>query len=177
MQHVFGSRLVGAVDIDFRLDDRHEACRDDAPPELVCQSLDPWLDQVALPLVIHALGGGRETIPAGYLELQESPMDGARREAREEARARLEIDALLGVYNIPRISQVQMIYRARLKHPDVAAGEESEAVRLVTWDEIPWDDLAFPVVETTLKRYFRDVRRGTFPFHIEDVTTRMKRDR
>ena len=35
------------------------AIRDDAPEELVCQSLDPWLDQVALPLVIHALGGGR----------------------------------------------------------------------------------------------------------------------
>lgn len=33
--------------------------RDDPPRALVCQSLDPWLDQVALPLVIHALGGGR----------------------------------------------------------------------------------------------------------------------
>jgi hypothetical protein len=33
--------------------------RDDPPDALVCQSLDPWLDQVALPLVIHALGGGR----------------------------------------------------------------------------------------------------------------------
>ncbi|MBW7920647.1 MAG: hypothetical protein H3C51_00930 [Rubellimicrobium sp.] len=33
--------------------------RDDPPPELAGQSLDPWLDQVALPLVVHALGGGR----------------------------------------------------------------------------------------------------------------------
>ena len=33
--------------------------RDDPPPELVCQSLDPWLDQVALPLVVHSFGGGR----------------------------------------------------------------------------------------------------------------------
>ncbi len=39
-----------------------------APEELVCQKLDPWLDQVALPLVIHALGGGRDTLPAGYLD-------------------------------------------------------------------------------------------------------------
>jgi len=44
------------------------AIRDDAPEELVCQSLDPWLDQVALPLVIHALGGGRDTIPDGLLD-------------------------------------------------------------------------------------------------------------
>jgi len=35
--------------------------RRDPGPELSCQSLDPWLDQVALPLVIHALGGGRPT--------------------------------------------------------------------------------------------------------------------
>ncbi|NKX43817.1 hypothetical protein [Roseicyclus persicicus] len=42
--------------------------RDDPPPELVCQSLDPWLDQVALPLVIHALGGGRDALPAGWLD-------------------------------------------------------------------------------------------------------------
>lgn len=41
----------------------------DAPPEaLVLQPLDPWLDQVALPLVIHRLGGGRDTIPRGLLD-------------------------------------------------------------------------------------------------------------
>ncbi len=44
------------------------AIRDTPPPELVCQSLDPWLDQVALPLVIHALGGGRDTLPGGLLD-------------------------------------------------------------------------------------------------------------
>ncbi|MFP4305359.1 MAG: hypothetical protein ACLFQF_10780 [Rhodosalinus sp.] len=42
--------------------------RDDPPPELVCQSLDPWLDQVALPLVIHAFGGGRDALEAGWLD-------------------------------------------------------------------------------------------------------------
>ncbi len=35
------------------------AIRDDRPEELVIQSLDPWLDQVTLPLVIHSFGGGR----------------------------------------------------------------------------------------------------------------------
>ncbi|KKK97542.1 hypothetical protein LCGC14_2651730, partial [marine sediment metagenome] len=44
------------------------AIRDDPPDELVCQSLDPWLDQVALPLTIHALGGGRDTLPPGHLD-------------------------------------------------------------------------------------------------------------
>lgn len=40
----------------------------DPPIELVGQSLDPWLDQIALPLVIHSFGGGRDTLPAGYLD-------------------------------------------------------------------------------------------------------------
>ncbi|MDV4145347.1 hypothetical protein [Shimia sp. FJ5] len=39
-----------------------------APPELICQPLDPWLDQVALPLVIHSFGGGRDALPEGYLD-------------------------------------------------------------------------------------------------------------
>lgn len=42
--------------------------RDDPPPELIGQALYPWLDQIALPLVIHAMGGGRDTLPSGYLD-------------------------------------------------------------------------------------------------------------
>jgi hypothetical protein len=42
--------------------------RDDMPIELVSQSLNPWLDQIALPLVIHSLGGGRDTLPEGLLD-------------------------------------------------------------------------------------------------------------
>lgn len=62
--------FFGRCPVEFggRFTDYAVTIRDDAPPELVCQSLDPWLDQVALPLVIHALGGGRDTIPAGLLD-------------------------------------------------------------------------------------------------------------
>mmetsp|Transcript_24127 Transcript_24127/g.44826 ORF Transcript_24127/g.44826 Transcript_24127/m.44826 type:complete len:335 (+) Transcript_24127:8400-9404(+) len=39
------------------------------PPEaIVCQKLDPWLDQIALPLVIHALGGGRDSAVHDHLD-------------------------------------------------------------------------------------------------------------
>jgi hypothetical protein len=44
------------------------AIRGTPPVELCAQSFDPWLDQVALPLVIHALGGARETLPDGLLD-------------------------------------------------------------------------------------------------------------
>lgn len=56
-------KLFGQRFLDYALE-----IRDDAPKELVCQSLDPWLDQVALPLVIHSFGGGRDTLPAGLLD-------------------------------------------------------------------------------------------------------------
>lgn len=96
---------------------------------------------------------GYWTLPAGYLEVHETTMAGAVREAWEEAYAQIELDALLAVYNVPRISQVQVIYRARLLSAEVAAGPESEEVRLFRWDEIPWSDLAFPSVRWALHHY------------------------
>jgi ADP-ribose pyrophosphatase YjhB (NUDIX family) len=99
------------------------------------------------------------TLPAGYLELNESTTDGAIREAWEEAQARIAIDGLLAIYNIPRISQVQLIYRARLIDPAIGAGPESLEVRLFRWDEIPWHDLAFPSVKWALD-HFHEVREA-----------------
>jgi len=86
------------------------------------------------------------TLPAGFLEEKETAEEGAIREAREEACAAIEIEGLLGCYSVPRISQVQLMFRARLIDPAIAPGPESTDVRLVTWDEIPWNDLAFPSV-------------------------------
>ncbi len=93
------------------------------------------------------------TLPAGYLEQHETPEAGAVREAWEEARARIEIDALLAVYAIPHRSQVQLIFRARLVAPDVAPGPESREVALYRWEEIPWDAIAFPSVRWALHHW------------------------
>ena len=93
------------------------------------------------------------TLPAGFLELHETPEEGARREAWEEARARIAIDALLAVYSVPRISQVQLIYRATLAEPGFSAGPESLEVELFDWANIPWTELAFPSVKWALNEY------------------------
>lgn len=100
------------------------------------------------------------TMPAGYMELHETSEQGAAREVWEEARAKVEIDALLAVYNIPQISQVHMIYRARMLTADFAAGPESLEVRLFDWDEIPWPDLAYPNVKWSLT-HARDLKGQT----------------
>lgn len=105
---------------------------------------------------------GYWTIPAGYLELGESTAAGARREAREEACAEIEIEGLLGLYSIPRISQVQLIYRARMATPHFAAGEESEAAELYRWDDIPWTDIAFPSVHWALGHYLETKGQAVF---------------
>jgi ADP-ribose pyrophosphatase YjhB (NUDIX family) len=102
------------------------------------------------------------TLPAGFLELRETPEEGAMREAWEEACARIAIDALLGVYSVPRISQVQLIYRATLAEPGFSAGPESEEVALFAWNEIPWGEIAFPSVRWALDDYRAQIGQAVF---------------
>ncbi len=90
------------------------------------------------------------TLPAGYLELNETAAEGAQREAMEEAGADLALDGILAVYDISRIGQIQIIFRAKLAKPGFAAGEESLEVALFAWEDIPWDLLAFPSVRWAL---------------------------
>lgn len=97
------------------------------------------------------------TLPAGFMEEAETTEQGALREAREEANADLEILSLLAVYNIPRISQVQLFYKARMRTPHVSPGPESLQVALFAWDDIPWDEIAFPSARWALQHY-REVR-------------------
>ena len=90
------------------------------------------------------------TIPAGFMELGETPAEAAVREAREEANAHIKIVDLLAIYTIKRISQVQMMYRAELIDPDISPGIESLEVALFDRADIPHDDLAFPSVDWAL---------------------------
>ena len=105
---------------------------------------------------------GYWTLPAGFLELHETPEEGAKREAWEEARARIAIDALLAVYSVPRISQVQLIYRATLAEPGFEAGPESLEVALFDWADIPWAELAFPSVKWALDEYRTRLGQNVF---------------
>jgi ADP-ribose pyrophosphatase YjhB (NUDIX family) len=93
------------------------------------------------------------TLPAGFMEVGETAEQAAIREAREEANAAIVIDRLLAVYTIARIAQVQIMYLAHLVEPRFSPGPESLEVRLMRWDEIPWDELAFPSVHWALEQY------------------------
>ncbi|HEY0836583.1 MAG TPA: NUDIX hydrolase [Azospirillum sp.] len=131
-------------------------------PLVVVGSVAVWEDRILLCRRAIPPRRGYWTLPAGFMEEHETVMQGAAREAWEEARARIEIDALLAVYDIPRISQVQMIFRARLLTPDVEPGPESLDVGLFRWDEIPWADIAFPTVHWALREHRARLGRSDF---------------
>ena len=118
---------------------------------------------------------GRWTFPAGFLELGETSAEGAAREAVEESRAEVEIGDLFVVINVPYVSQVYLIHRARLKAPDFGPTLESSEVVLMREDEIPWDQIAFPTIWHSLKFYYADRASGARSIHALDLTVRPPR--
>jgi ADP-ribose pyrophosphatase YjhB (NUDIX family) len=132
-------------------------------PKVVVGAVCSWGDRVLLCRRAINPRKGFWVFPAGYLELHESTLDGAVREVREEACTEVDIDALLAVYTIPRISQVQLIYRARLRSPDFQPGPETVEAGLFAWDDIPWDDLAFPTVRWALRHHRESRGLAAFP--------------
>jgi ADP-ribose pyrophosphatase YjhB (NUDIX family) len=112
---------------------------------------------------------GLWTLPAGFMENDETASEGAAREALEEANAKVEIDDLYSVYSIPHINQVYMMFLARLVDPDVSPGVESLEVKLVTESEIPWDQLAFTMVKRTLTHFLEDRKTGVFVPRFGDI--------
>jgi ADP-ribose pyrophosphatase YjhB (NUDIX family) len=122
-------------------------------PKVVVGSVVAYEERILLCRRAIDPRSGFWTLPAGYLELNETTAEGAVREAYEEAMARIAIDRLLAVYSIPRISQVQLIYRARLLDPEIRPGPESAEVGLFRWEEIPWEEIAFPSARWALRHY------------------------
>ncbi len=115
------------------------------------------------------------TLPAGFMENGETTPQGAARETWEEARARVEGLELYRIFDIPYISQVYMFYRCKLTDGAYGVGPESLETALYTEDEIPWDDIAFPVVKETLQDYFDDVRAGHYPVRVSAIEYRHRR--
>ena len=112
---------------------------------------------------------GKWTLPAGFMELDETTKEGAARETVEEAGAQFEMQDLFALMNVARVGQVHLFYRAKLLSPHFAPGIETMEARLFTEAEIPWDEIAFGTVRETLLRYFADRRANKFDFHVMDL--------
>ena len=108
---------------------------------------------------------GLWTLPAGFLELGETTAEGALRETIEEAGAEIDLGPLFTVLNVTRAGQLHLFYLATLRSTRFDPGPETIEARLFREHELPWDEIAFRTVRTTLQRYFEDLRRGVYGLH------------
>lgn len=138
-------------------------------PNIVAGCIPEWRDKILLCRRAIDPRHGYWTLPAGFMENSETSIEAAARETLEEAGARVEVTSLFAIYSLPHISQVYMMFRSRLPEPDYQPGAESLEVELFSESEIPWDKLAFPVIEETLRRYYEDKSKGKFELHVGDL--------
>ncbi len=143
-------------------------------PRIVTGCLPIWNDRVLLCKRAIAPRAGYWTLPAGFLENGETAQAGAVRETREEACAEVTVGDLYTVFSLPHISQIYLFFRAELRDGKYAAGEETLEAALFDEANIPWDELAFPVVQQTLQHYFEDRPTNQFPVYTRDIIVNRK---
>jgi ADP-ribose pyrophosphatase YjhB (NUDIX family) len=131
-------------------------------PKVVVGCIPEWQDRILLCRRAIEPRYGLWTLPAGFMENGETTQEGAARETLEEANARVEVGNLYSLFNLPHIDQVYLLFRSQLLDLDFSPGKESLEVGLFREEEIPWERIAFPVIQETLKLYFSDVKAGGF---------------
>ncbi len=141
-------------------------------PKIVAGCVPVWGDRILLCRRAIEPRRGLWTLPAGFMENGETAAEAAAREAREEANARVEDLALYGVFSLPHINQVYLMFRGVLRDGRASAGEETLEVGLFREGEIPWRELAFPVVRETLARYLAEWRGDGFTVQVADIRRR-----
>lgn len=139
-------------------------------PKMVLGTVPVWEDRVLLCRRAIEPRHGFWTLPAGFMENDETTVEGAARETLEEAGARLEMGALFSMLDVPHVRQVHLFYQARLLDLDFAPGPESLEVALFDEADVPWPELAFRTVAQTLRWYFDDRREGRFGMHVGTIT-------
>jgi len=138
-------------------------------PKVVVGCIPEWEDKILLCRRAIEPRYGLWTLPAGFMERGETTLAGAARETLEEANARVAIGPLYSFFNLPHIDQVFLLFRGELLDLDFSPGAESLEVRLFGEAEIPWGELAFPVVKETLGLYFRDRAAGLGGLRMGDI--------
>ena len=131
-------------------------------PRIIVGAVCTWEDKYLLCRRGIEPRKGFWTMPAGYMELGETPAAGAAREVAEEACAKVETGALIGLFPLAHIGQVHMIFRARMTDPGHAAGEESLETALVAWADLPWDDFAYPTIHWAFQAHKKFESRDDF---------------
>lgn len=138
-------------------------------PKIVTGCIPQWQDKILLCKRAIEPRYGLWTLPAGFMENEETNMQGAARETAEEANAKIDNMQLFCVFSIAHINQVYIMYRGDLVGGTASPGVESLDVALLKENEIPWQDIAFQVISETLKLYYQDKKQGSFKIHYGDI--------
>ncbi len=146
------------IESEKRLRHQCEACRliHYMNPRVVATIIVSHRGRVLLQQRAISQRAGFWTFPGGFLELGETPEQGAVRETREEVGLEVHPSALLGVYARPEVGIVLVVYEAE-SATDAAyvADPESLQVRWFTPADIPWPDLAFDTTEAALRDWMK----------------------
>ena len=144
-------------------------------PKIICGCIPTVGDKVLLCKRAIEPRYGKWTLPAGFMENRETTEEGAAREMWEEAEARAVDMSLYRIFDVPHISQVYVFYRCEVLDGKFGAGSESLESRLYSEDEIPWDELAFPVVIEMLREFFVDRKTQEFPIRNSTIRYQHRR--
>ena len=134
-------------------------------PKMVVGCIPEWGNRILLCKRAIEPRLGCWTPPAGFMENGESTEEAALRETMEEANARVEIGDLYSMLSVPHVNQVHIFYRARLLDLDFSPGVESLEVALFEEAQIPWKEIAFRTILTTLRHYYADRKQGRYTCH------------
>jgi ADP-ribose pyrophosphatase YjhB (NUDIX family) len=138
-------------------------------PKIVVGCLPEWKDKILMCRRAIEPRKGLWTLPAGFMENDETTLEGATRETLEEANAQVTDHQLYVLFNLPHINQVYLLFRAQLRDLEFSPGAESLDVQLYDEASIPWEEIAFPVIRETLLLYFDDRARGAYRIHCGDI--------
>ena len=148
-------------------------------PRIIAGTLPVYEGQVLLCKRAIEPRKGYWTLPAGFMEKGETLEQGAARETLEEAGIDITCGQLLSSISVPHISQVHIFFLAQMAGPEHAAStSESLEVKLFSFDDIPWDEIAFPTVKKTLKFYLEDLADNSIQTRVLDIhfEERLKRE-
>src|SRR3546814_696718 len=138
-------------------------------PRNVVGVLPVWKDKILLCRRAIEPRYNTWTLPAGFMELGETTAQGAMRETQEEAGAQIRLGPLYTLIDVPHAEQVHFFYLAEVLSEELYPGPESLEAAFFSVDDIPWSELAFRTIITTLEHYVADSKTGAFPFHHYDI--------
>ncbi len=139
-------------------------------PKIVAGCLPLWENRILFCRRAIQPRHGMWTLPAGFMENDETVLQAALRECQEEACASIIEPQLYGIYNIVGVNQVYVMFLGQLKSADAfGVGSESSEVQLLDESEIPWDSIAFRVIERTLRRFLEERKTGRYSVVHEDI--------